>query len=92
MRLACSPSYVSLVATPLCVFPDALARSQTVAPLPEGVEATKDTLYASGTTINDLAEVRELLNTLQRPGISPEVRSMIRLLSSGALSAIWHRH
>ncbi|GAA5914655.1 TauD/TfdA family dioxygenase [Sporobolomyces salmoneus] len=44
-----------------------------VDPLPEGVEATADTLYPEGAHLKDLKEVRDLVYSMQRPGIAPEL-------------------
>jgi hypothetical protein len=51
--------------------------SQIVDPLPEGVEATQDTLYPDGAHLKDLKEVRDLIYYMQRPGIAPEVSRFI---------------
>ncbi|GAA5931988.1 TauD/TfdA family dioxygenase [Sporobolomyces koalae] len=42
-------------------------------PLPEGVKATSETLYPNGAHLKDLQEVRDLVYSMQRPGIAPEL-------------------
>ncbi|GAA5950126.1 hypothetical protein JCM3765_004205 [Sporobolomyces pararoseus] len=44
-----------------------------VDPLPEGVDANQDTLYPEGAHLKDLKEVRDLIYSMQRPGIAPEL-------------------
>ncbi|GAA6061408.1 hypothetical protein JCM10212_004466 [Sporobolomyces blumeae] len=44
-----------------------------VDPLPAGVEPKEDTLYPEGAHLTDLKEVRDLMYSMQRPGISPEL-------------------
>ncbi|KAI5474597.1 alpha-ketoglutarate dependent xanthine dioxygenase [Pseudohyphozyma bogoriensis] len=42
-------------------------------PLPAGTEATPDALYPDGAHITDLKQVRELVYSMQRPGIAPHL-------------------
>ncbi|GAA5885227.1 hypothetical protein JCM16303_005964 [Sporobolomyces ruberrimus] len=44
-----------------------------VDPLPEGIEATAETLYPEGAHLKDLKQVRDLVYSMQRPGIAPEL-------------------
>lgn len=44
-----------------------------VAPLPAGATKTEGCLYPNGATLTNLQEVRDLLYTMQRPGIAPPV-------------------
>ncbi|TNY24598.1 taurine catabolism dioxygenase [Rhodotorula diobovata] len=44
-----------------------------VDPLPAGASRTPDTLYPDGAHLTDLKEVRELMYSMQRPGIAPEL-------------------
>ncbi|GAA5840722.1 hypothetical protein JCM5353_005744 [Sporobolomyces roseus] len=44
-----------------------------VDPLPEGVKSSNETLYPQGAHLTDLKEVRDLVYSMQRPGIAPEL-------------------
>ncbi|GAA6052011.1 hypothetical protein JCM3770_002319, partial [Rhodotorula araucariae] len=44
-----------------------------IAPLPTTAAHTPETLYPDGAVLTDLREIRELMYSLQRPGIAPEL-------------------
>jgi hypothetical protein len=46
-----------------------------VDPLPSGA-SREGALYPNGAVLHDLREVRELVNRMVRPGISPRVRAL----------------
>jgi len=58
---------------PLPLLLPPLALSQLIAPLPAGAPRTPDTLYPHGAHLTDLKQVRELVYSMQRPGIAPEL-------------------
>lgn len=52
---------------------DLVSRPQIIEPIPENTTRSTDAMYPDGVHLTDLEEVRDLLYSMQRPGIAPNL-------------------